>query len=64
MVPVLTDVDGDEEAEIIFGTEGESNSTIYVTNMDGSPVPEFPLFMDYYLRNSVCIADVDNDGKK
>lgn len=63
MNPILADIDGDGESEIIYGTEGESKSIIYALNLDGSNVAGFPLSIDHTLRNSVCITDLDNDGK-
>ena len=57
--PLIADIDGDDEMEIIIA----SNETgkIYAYNSDGSIVDFFPL--DVNCQSTPCIADIDNDGK-
>lgn len=63
MNPILADIDGDGESEIIYGTEEKNESIIYALNLDGTTVKGFPLLIDRWIRNSVCVTDLDNDGK-
>lgn len=60
ITPILADVDGDDEAEIVFGSKGSVN--IYGYKADGSVVPGFPIPVGGF-EGSVCIDDVDGDGK-
>jgi subtilisin family serine protease len=56
--PVLADIDGDGEAEVI-----ESSDNIYAWNSDGSYVKGFPIYAtNQYGFSSPVISDVNNDG--
>lgn len=62
--PILADVDGDPEIEIIFGS-GIDNK-VYAYNLDGTMAQGFPLNTEgnsNFFYNSVCVADIDNNGK-
>lgn len=61
IAPILADVDGDEEAEIIFGST--SGKSIYGVKTDGSYALGFPLAIEGVMEASVAVADLDGDGK-
>jgi len=61
MNPILADVDGDNEAEIIFGSANILN--IYAYKQNGTKVLGFPLKPNETTDLMLCVADVDNDGK-
>ncbi len=63
MIPILADVDGDSLSEIIFGNEQGVIPTIYAINLDGTEVAGFPLAPDSMIYGTVCVTDIDNDGK-
>lgn len=58
-VPILADVDGDMIADIIF-VEADK---IYAIRGDGSDIKGFPLYTNGGISGSVCVADIDGDGK-
>jgi len=57
--PALADIDGDEELEIVVGT---NEGKLYVFNQDGSKVRGFPTTADNYIRSSPAVEDIDGDG--
>lgn len=59
--PILSDVDGDNEAEIICGST--TNNNIYAFKMNGSLVMGFPLKTSMAKCGGINISDIDNDGK-
>lgn len=59
--PILADVDGDLNAEIICSSA--SNSNIYAFKIDGANVVGFPLRGTLGKCGGINISDVDNDGK-
>lgn len=59
--PILADVDGDNEAEIICGST--TNNNIYAFKMNGSLVMGFPLKTSMAKCGGINISDIDNDGK-
>jgi len=61
LTPILADVDDDVQIEILFGSF--DNGKIYAINLDGSKVIGFPLYMDNGMEGSLCVSDVDNNGK-
>ncbi|MDD6209098.1 MAG: VCBS repeat-containing protein [Bacteroidales bacterium] len=60
-VPILADVDGNPGAEIIFGSA--TQNYIYALDINGNLAPGFPLQVDDVMESSVCVADIDNNGK-
>ena len=61
-IPILADVDGDAEVEILFNTKGTEKDQIFALNPDGTDVPGFPLATDYGINNAIYVEDVDGDG--
>jgi hypothetical protein len=59
--PILADVDGDADIEIIIASADTRN--IYGYNHDGSKVLGFPLRAANVLNSNLCIDDVDRDGR-
>ena len=59
--PILADVDGDDEVEIIFDSSDSKN--IYAYKQDGTKALGFPLKGSTNYEFMMCVADVDNDGK-
>ncbi|MDR2056992.1 MAG: C25 family cysteine peptidase [Dysgonamonadaceae bacterium] len=59
--PVLADVDGDADIEVIAAS-GMTNN-IYGYNHDGSKAVGFPLRGADVFYSNICIDDVDNDGR-
>jgi hypothetical protein len=59
--PLLADVDGDSNIEIVYCSN--VNSNIYAIKLDGSMVLGFPLRAQSGVCSGLNISDVDNDGK-
>jgi hypothetical protein len=59
--PILADVDGDADIEVIIASVNTEN--IYGYNHDGSKVLGFPLRAANKFNSDLCIDDVDNDGR-
>ena len=59
--PLLADVDGDSNIEIVYCSN--VNSNIYAIKLDGSMVLGFPLRAQSGVCGGLNISDVDNDGK-
>jgi hypothetical protein len=59
--PILADVDGDTDIEIIIASA--NTASIYGYNHDGSKVVGFPLRAADKFYSDLCIDDVDSDGK-
>ena len=57
--PLIADVDGDGEMDIVFG----DMFTIYAIHADGTDVLGFPMSNVGEIRHSICISDIDADGK-
>lgn len=57
--PLLYDLDGDGEQEIIAGSD---NYNLYVLNADGSMREGFPYLAENQIRGSAAVGDVDNNG--
>ena len=62
--PVIGQVDGDPELEIIIGGFGPSTSTnpLFVLNHDGSNVSGFPIQIGEKIRGGVALADYNANG--
>jgi len=56
--PVVVDLDGDRELEILLGTE---LGYLYAWEKDGSSVPGFPILAEAELRSSPTVDDLDDD---
>ncbi|HNX85738.1 MAG TPA: FG-GAP-like repeat-containing protein, partial [Bacteroidales bacterium] len=65
IAPLIADVDGDDESEIIvLSNANENNSAIHAYNLDGSMVLGWPLRIpgeNFFA--TPCIDDIDQDGK-
>jgi len=61
--PIIADVDGDSENEIIFGSTSGVNKNIYALNMDLTKVLGFPLKTDETANCVPSVSDIDGDGK-
>jgi hypothetical protein len=57
--PVLADIDGDAEIEIIIGCQ---DGKLYAFNHDGSPVDSFPLDVCTSITSTPAVGDLDLDG--
>ena len=59
--PGICELDGDPEAEIVFGgTDGK----IHVINHDGTPLPGWPIAIGIIPQDSpVAVGDLDGDGQ-
>lgn len=62
--PVLADLDGDGNREIVFGDHSLDlgNGQIYVLKYDGSILPGWPKTTSAWIFGPPSIADVDGDG--
>lgn len=62
--PILADIDGDNDAEIIYASNVNPKG-IYAYKLNGTMVPGFPLSLDNdaYVASTPCVADLDGDGK-
>lgn len=61
--PIIADIDGDSDNEIIFGSTSGLNKNIYALNMDLTKVLGFPLKTDEIAYCVPSISDIDGDGK-
>ena len=57
--PVLVDLDGDGEVEILAGTRG---GLLYGLKANGEPMPGFPLSAPGPIRTAPLVDDLDGDG--
>lgn len=55
--PVVYDIDGDSNKEVIFGTE---KGILYIVNSQGKKILEFSV--DGPIRSTAAVFDVNNDG--
>jgi hypothetical protein len=62
MAPLLADVDGDAEAEVIFGSGNDNNIYAYKVS-NGQKALGFPLRPEFGTVFTPAVADVDGDGK-
>jgi hypothetical protein len=61
--PILADIDGDSDNEIVFGSTSGLNKNIYAFNMDLTKVLGFPLKTDLTASGVPSISDINGDGK-
>ena len=61
--PILADVDGNSNNEIIFGSTVGTNLNVYGYNMDLSRVLGFPLKTHTGAYCTPSVSDINNDGK-
>lgn len=64
--PIVADIDGDSELEIIIAEYGSSpipQFYVYAYNLDGSMVTNFPMGPYHGSANQILVADIDNDGQ-
>nr|WP_253952468.1 C25 family cysteine peptidase [Xylanibacter muris] len=57
--PLLADVDGDSKTDIVFN----NGQRIYAIHADGTEMKGFPLTTTGDMIGSVCVADIDADGR-
>jgi len=57
--PVLGDIDGDNNPDIIVGLPGGG---IYAVNSDADFISGFPLPSSFFIDRAGALADIDNDG--
>jgi hypothetical protein len=56
--PVVADLDGDGELEVLLGTE---QGFLHAWELDGSTLPGFPILTEAELRSTPTIDDLDGD---
>jgi hypothetical protein len=59
--PVAGDIDGNGDLEIVAASW---DTFVYAWNLDGSPVPGFPVWVYDTVWSSPALADLDHDGKR
>ncbi|MEA1972689.1 MAG: S8 family serine peptidase, partial [Candidatus Cloacimonadota bacterium] len=59
--PLIIDITGNLENEIVFGDQA---GNIQVMNHDGSSVDNFPVNLGAQIASAVAVSDIDNDGFK
>ncbi len=59
--PVAGDLDGDGDLEVVAASW---DTYVYAWNLDGSPVPGFPVWVYDTIWSSPALADLDRDGRK
>tara|TARA_R110002124_G_scaffold287349_1_gene473559 strand:- start:10107 stop:11864 length:1758 start_codon:yes stop_codon:yes gene_type:complete len=59
--PILVDLDGDEDLEIVGSNHGDA-AAFYVMNHDGTYYPGWPLARNEWTYSPATVADIDNDG--
>jgi len=58
--PVVVDIDGDGEVEIVTAVDG---TKLYAFHVDGSMVHHFPIhYGDFPFKGSPAVVDMDSDG--
>ncbi|MFZ0389899.1 MAG: T9SS type A sorting domain-containing protein, partial [Calditrichia bacterium] len=64
--PVIGDIDGDFEPEIVIGSGRNLNAGIpgrlYAWNLDGSPCSGFPIEAGYDVNSTASLVDIDLNG--
>jgi hypothetical protein len=68
--PILADVDGGSDLEVVFNLPAASpqtGSNVYAYKKNGTAVVGFPINISDWLRNAPCVGDIDagvtTDGK-
>jgi len=62
ITPLLADIDGDNEVEIVVASNNESDGKIFGYKLSGQPAVGFPINCGLVYATP-CIDDIDNDGK-
>ncbi len=57
--PIMADVDGDGRNEIILGSRDHH---LYCFELDGAPVPGWPVVLDDFIFNALTLAQLDGKG--
>ena len=62
--PVLADIDGDGQREIIFGDHASSqgNGKIYIVKNDGTDYPGWPKQTSSWIYSPPSVGDINGDG--
>ncbi len=64
--PIVADIDGDSQLEIIIGEYGSSPTpafSVFAYNLDGSLATNFPMGPYHGSANQITVADIDNDNQ-
>lgn len=61
--PIIADVDGDSDNEIIVGSTSGLNKYVHAFNIDLSKVLGFPLKIDETAYSVPSVSDINGDGK-
>lgn len=59
VTPILADVSGDSIPEVVF----HLNNKIHALNSEGIEITGFPLKTFGFIRNGICVSDIDGDMK-
>ena len=60
--PVLVDVNGDNQKEIVFGTHGSSGGFVYILKNDGTVMPGWPKTTSQWVYGPPAVGYIDNDN--
>ena len=60
--PAIGNLDNDEDLEIVFSGYSSGNK-LFVINIDGTNVPNFPISIGEKVKAGVALADFNNNGK-
>ena len=59
--PIMSDVDGDGEQEVILGCY---DLHLYCFELDGTPVPGWPVVLEDFIVQGLALAQLDGEGMK
>ena len=62
-IRISTDLQREEELEVVIGGYSSSGKKIYAINADGSDVSGFPVDVDEKMIKGVALYDFNNNGK-
>jgi hypothetical protein len=62
--PVLADLDGDGQREIIIGdhSSSSSNGKVHILKSDGSNFPNWPKTTEWWIYSPPSVGDINDDG--